>query len=183
MRMLLTVAFGALVAMADPIDITTNTVDVTTTTIDLSGSGLLPTAGTFTYDAGTHIFSSVSNTWDSFNFDLATSAAVPLESTSEPSCTGSSAGGTTSLALVTGPCATPSTGLNTVWSGNIPNGVLAIETDSSTQFFQIEGNVTSQSAGIFASDDQAITAVPEPSSFVLVLLLLLAIAFVARNRI
>ena len=64
---LLVVTWGAPAATADPSD-------QTTYTIIFNGTGLLPTAGSFTYDPDTQVFTNFMVKWNGTDFDLTSSA-------------------------------------------------------------------------------------------------------------
>jgi len=163
-------AFGSPVAMADPMPYT----------INFSGpSGtLLPTAGTFTYDADTSVFSSFLVIWDGISFDLTASANAPSTSgVSFPSCVGSLTGGAASFALLRGDCA----GEDAVWRGsNITGDVGFTFTTNFDPFMEISESKFDDVGSAIGTGtwtiSQQIPTVPEPSTFTLSALMLCAIA-------
>src|SRR5580704_9919634 len=71
--------------------------------ITFSGSGTLPTAGSFTYDASTSTFSGFSITWDTFNIDMTSSANAPnTAGAGFPACIGGLTGGAATFAMLSG---------------------------------------------------------------------------------
>lgn len=183
---LLIAAFGAPVAMADLIDLTTYTINFT-------GTGTLPTAGMFTYDPDTTTFTSFLVTWHGVSFDLTSSANAPLVALSFPlPCLSGLSGAAASFALLQGACPSGPVGsvVVTEWDAvdNPPfnpffdflttNGPAEIQVLAFPQ--QIVQPFTDQGVGGWSISPKG-AAVAEPSSLTLVTTLLCA--FVARRRI
>ena len=171
--------FGAPAASADII---------TDYTINFTGTGILPTAGSFTYDQTDPHFSSFLVTCEGSTFDLTISANAPVATPTLPGCIDGTAGAEASFDLLSGDCHGV-LGTPTAWGGIAGNSsgefrFTAIE--SAPPFNSLE--VFGVAAGNFAtngSGDWTITAaaapVPEPSAAIL-MATVLAIGFMARRR-
>jgi hypothetical protein len=105
--LLLFATFGAPPALADLVDYT----------IAFSGAGILPTAGSFTYDSNTATFSSFEVTWDLISFDLTAAANSPVTSPTffVTGCLTGLTGGVASFTLLSGECALATD--STYWFG------------------------------------------------------------------
>jgi hypothetical protein len=90
--------FGAPAARADLMD---------QYTIAFAGSGILPTAASFTYDQTTATFSSFVVTWDSLSFDLTDAANTLSFIGPPPGCFTGLAPGAAAFVLITESCAVP----------------------------------------------------------------------------
>ena len=99
-RLLVLALFAAPVALADPLDSASYTIAFT-------GSGVLPTAASFTYDPDTATFSSFLVTWDSLSFDLTADANTLSFIGPAPSCFTGLTGGAASFVLITQSCSAP----------------------------------------------------------------------------
>jgi len=179
---LLCAAFCAPAAMADPVDLTTYTINFT-------GSGLLPTAGSFTYDPDTYTFSSFLVVWDGLTFDLTNRANNPAESTPDPSCIGSLTGGAATWALLSGSCTPPASGFTTDWGADTTQSLFRfISFNEATPEVYIDVAASdAPTSGDFGANGQwtltaTTAAVPEPSS-IPVTIALLSVALIARKRI
>jgi len=180
---LLMAAFGPPAAMADLMDLTTYTINFT-------GNGLLPTAGSFTFDPDTPKFSNFLVTWDGTIFDLTSSANAPTIF-GPPPCIGLATGAAATYILLSGGC--PSSGTEgSGWTATFTTtGQIDFFTDDlldPTNFVDVRGGSvtagvdTARGGGNWAISSSA-TAVPEPSALILLLTTLLSVAFVARKRI
>jgi hypothetical protein len=145
-----------------------------------------PSAGTFTYDASTQIFTDFSVTWDGLDFNLTSAANSPIIVAGGLSCLGGLTGGALGFALLDGACD------NTTWTGsnifNQPTGPYFQFTAGSGNPSVVIYDTLSSSIpqdGTMAMGSFTITAtVPEPSTRILASTVLLAsLAFVARKRI
>jgi len=174
---LLVAAFGAPTAKPDV---------MTTYDINFTGNGILPTAGSFTYDSTTPSFSDFMVTWDGTTFNLTASANLPLI-TPTVSCI-SATGAAASFALLDGACNPAPPNYTTQWFGaydtvtddlnfsfNTTNFVSPPFSDLFLEGFGGTGLLTD-----FGTGSWTISAVPEPSALIPVTLLC---AFVLRKRI
>jgi hypothetical protein len=181
---LLIAACGANVAFAD--------IDVTEYIL-FAGSGTLPVAGSFVLDETTDTFSNFTVTWAGDTFDLTDSAnnATPGPG-GYPPCLGSATGSLATRLFLQGNCDSDGNARTTTeWYGD----PLGTETDFGFEVTTFEpGNITytfqvnADDAGIVndgveSTGTWTLTDVPEPSSVILLLTVLLAVAFVARKRI
>jgi hypothetical protein len=191
---LLMAAFGPPAAMAD-------LTDLTTYTINFTGTGTLPTAGSFTYDPDTATFTAFTVTWDTFTFDLTSSANAPTAFPAYPVCIGSGTGGAAAFALLSGQCNPPSSPNGvTDWSARYvfpSNGGISFQSVTSeflgggcpcTEFQVVEFQLLQGGPNpVFGHGSWTLTAspasVPEPSTLILLLTALVSVAFGARKRI
>lgn len=175
---LIAAALGAKAAKADPIDLTTYTINFT-------GTGLLPTAGSFTYDPDTPNFTSFSVTYDGLIFDLTSSANAPNLQGSLPGCLTGKAGAEATFALLTD-CTPPPTGYTHQWYAIIKFSLLNFsfqDTDTGGNGIFIN-TIDTTATPIFSTGGFSAapaTTVPEPTSLMPATLLLCAL--VARKRL
>ena len=79
--------------------------------------GVAPTAGSFTYDSNTPIFSNFLVEWAGFSYDITFSANNPLL-LGTPPCLGGAAGPTATFAMLSGDC----NGAGAFWEAVDQNG-------------------------------------------------------------
>jgi hypothetical protein len=176
--------FGAPVAIADLIDMTTYTINFT--------GANAPTAGSFTFDADTQIFSSFSVIWDAHTYDLTSSANAPTINGGGPPCIAGQTGGAATYTLISGSCGPPLPLQFIGWSAvDLPSGGDSFSFAFDFQHFpaigiSVDGTVTFPAdAGeplLGASGGWTIAPVPEPSALSLLLMGLVSLAFMARKR-
>ena len=156
-----------------------------------SPGDLLPTAGSFTYDPDTHMFSSFFVMWDGVTLDLTSSANSPTVRT-PPGCVGLLTSGAASFALLSGACDSPPAGEVTLWDAaasrvggpaglDFLTGDQGCVTGSTCNVLLEVGHVAASGAAdgpVSGQGSWSIVAVPEPSS----ILLLLTVAGVALLR-
>ena len=186
---LLCAAFSAPAIMADPMDLTNYTISFT-----VSGSGILPTAGSFTYDPDTSTFSSFLVTWDSTSFDLTAGAntlAFPIPQLGPPGCLTGLTGGAASFALITGACNASSDNL---WFGDTEidhSARFVFESPNQFPLSDTEINAVtllgpaSHDIGDGAWVTTEVTAsapVPEPGSWILLATLCFLMGILIRRR-
>jgi hypothetical protein len=158
--------------------------------ISFTGTGLLPTAASFTYDPNTATFTAFSVTWDGLLFDLTSSANAPRRTSPDPACISPLTGGAASFALLSGACSPPASGFTTDWTAGIDSNPPA-STDAFFNFFdgnnqgvddhiQVTTLMTIQSgSSTFTAGEWSITAAsstPEPADLTLTLLGALVLA-------
>ncbi len=152
-------------------------------TITFKGSGILPSAGSFTYDTTSQSFTAFTVTWDSAIFNLTASANAPSLNGTE--C-GSSTAATTFTFLTTGNvCGAGATGK---WLGLPPEGGgPSFEFDDfsadQSSFLSVsalpsQGHIPNPDFGTGTFTVQS-AAIPEPSS---ILLAMAGIAVLASKR-
>jgi hypothetical protein len=172
-------ALGTPVLMADAI----------TYDINFTGTGILPTAGSFTYDAGaTTPFSDLTVTWDGTTFDMTASANSP-EITPTVGCLSGATGAAASFALLDGACSPAPTNFTTQWFGAWDTATDTLNFSfNSTNFFVpprssifLEGFGGTGLTTDFGTGSWTISAVPEPSALI-PLTLLCAFALRKRSR-
>jgi len=176
---LLVAALCAPVAVAGPID-------ATTYTINFMGRGTLPTAGSFTYDPNTPIFTNFLVTWQGLTFDLTSSANVPQMSPTIPGCLSGMSGAASSFALLSGACAAGFWGAT---SEEILTANFSFHTEDGSNFLNVTDNLAipfdfqpkTQANGGWTITPET-TPVPEPSPFMVLAASLFSVAFVARKR-
>ncbi len=173
---------GAPSAMAD-------LADLTNYKIDFAGTGILPTAGSFTYDPDTSTFTAFEVVWDGFSIDFTAAANTLFVLPVVPACLIGKSGGAASFALLTGGCDAP---------GNTQGWFAQSEFDRSAEvgFFASAAEPTSleaatstgpsshdNSSGTFTTEvvTPAPPAVPEPASVIL-LSTIFALAGIRRLR-
>jgi len=164
--------------------------------INFSGSGVLPTAGSFTYNAGTSTFSAFSVTWDSFNFDLTNSANSPnTAGAGFPPCIGGLTGGAATFAMLSGACnGAPNESTN--WSADAGLSSITL-----FQFLTVENVLIGSNypqlfidvvkttppngfaEGVGSWTISAVTATPEPSMAILLTIGLAGIVVLLRKRV
>src|SRR5262245_56196429 len=76
-------------------------------TFSLQFGTILPTAGSFTYDATIATFTNFNVTWDGVVFDLTNGANSPLLSGPGLACIGGATGGAASFIVLSGGCRNP----------------------------------------------------------------------------
>ncbi len=91
---------------------------ITTYDITFSGTGLNPTAGSFTYDSTNPSFSDFTVTWDGILFNLTAAANAPSITAPEPACLGGATGAAATFDLLSGDCDSPPADNDTLWSAN-----------------------------------------------------------------
>jgi hypothetical protein len=175
------VGFAALCtppAKADLMDATAYVIHFTAN----SPGDLLPTAGSFTYDPDTHVFSSFFVTWDGVTLDITARANSPTVFT-PPGCVGLLTGGAASFAFLSGACDSPPAGEVTLWNGAAsraggPAGFNYLTGDQACvnndpanckvfmSFGQAGGAADNRATG---QGTWSIEPVPEPSSILLML--------------
>jgi hypothetical protein len=99
-RLVVLALFAAPVATADLLDSAAYTIAFT-------GTGVMPTAASFTYDPDTATFSSFLVTWDSLSFDLTNDANTLSFIGPVPSCFTGLTGGAASFVVITKSCPLP----------------------------------------------------------------------------
>jgi hypothetical protein len=173
-------------------------VDQVTYTISFTGTGLLPAAGSFTWDPDTTSFTSFSVTWNTLSFDF---LVDPNSGPNDPlyfntfgpaPCLGAATGASASFALLTGACTPASPGYTTEWEavgGGNTLGTFDFKTFSSDPnagaidvFREVsqDPSISTQAAhGEWSVASNAAPA-PEPSSLLLAALSLCVL--VARKR-
>jgi hypothetical protein len=192
---LLIAAFSAPVVKADPLD-------QTTYAINFTGAGLNPTAGSFTYDPDTAVFTAFTVMWNTITYDLTSGANSPVFITAFPGCIGGASGGAATFALLSGQCNPPSSpngdtewegayfpigpptsffnflsGTSTFSGGGCPCTEIIVSTGPNALH---AGAITGQSEGDWTIT--AVSPVPEPSTLTLLTATLLCAAFVRRKH-
>ena len=182
-RFIFGLGIGAITAAAGPI---TYAIDFTT------ASGIAPTSGAFTYDSSSPVGSQFSNftvVWDTFTFDMTAQANSPVEYGT--GCT-ASATSVTFFDLLSGAAqCTPSNGRE--WYAEVIQIAgefsLCEEVDptmcnSATGYIRDERILVNGRTDNWtnASGSLSITAVPEPSTFLLTLWCCLGLAGAMRVR-
>jgi hypothetical protein len=185
---LLIAAFGAPAASAD-------LADLTQYKIEFTGTGVMPTAASFTYDPDTATFSSFLVTWDSLSFDLTNAAnTLSFGPNPPPSCFAGLSGGAASFVLITKGCSTPQSQI--FWFGDT-------EVDRSARFEFVDSDpeppgppstsldavllsgpaVHDTGSGGWVTTELTVPpAVPEPASLVLLATVLGLAGVVALSR-
>ncbi len=177
---LIIAALSAPAAMADV---------MTNYTINFTGTGILPTAGSFTYDSTTPQFSDFMVVWDGLTFDLTSAANAPnFEAGSPlPACVGGTADAEASFDLLSGDCKNPPAGYEVSWAAGSIFDFRIGNDNPPFDSLVVEKAAPSRNGSDFGDGSWTITAVvpsavPEPSS-VMLLATLCALAFRARKRI
>lgn len=171
--------------MAAPLNYTIN---FTTT------AGTAPTAGSFTYDDSTGLFSNFQVLWDVYTFDLTSSANTPVTGGGAPEC--QSATGATAFLLLSNQCGASGWAATVTSAGPfpaaihwfsffaLPQPITPPETLSIYTTVNHSGSprLTSGSGSWTLLAEQNDTgAVPEPASMTMVALAAAALLFRARS--
>ncbi len=186
---LMAAAFGAPAAMAD-------VVDQVTYNINCTGSGLLPTAGSFTWDPDIARFTAFTVTWNGLNFDFAgplgeaNALGLGVPVSDSPPCIGGATGPPAAFALLTGACTPAPSGYFTEWHGG-QGGFSAMFAFATVGVFpmgiEVADNISlGSNPPLLSSNGQwtvtpTTTSAPEPSSLLLATVSLFVL--IARKRI
>lgn len=141
---------------------------------------ILPTSGTFTYDATDHLFTNFEVVWDGSTINLEGKAnAGPSVQGSNP-CLGSATGGAATYLLMTScPFA-----LYEPWLANSGGTFAFTESYDGNDYSSIRaGGVPDLGQDTQSWGDFTVTATPEPSSFALLGTAVLAFAGIVRRKI
>jgi hypothetical protein len=169
---------------------------ITTYDIAFTGTGILPTAGSFTYDSTVPSFSGFTVTWDGAAFNLTAAANAPLLVAPVPACLSGATGAAATFDLLSGACDSPGLNSLTGWSGILNLVPLSPKSFGFHSYNEITGAgifvpeslfVSSSPPGVGGGGSWSIaavstpSAVPEPRSAVV--LALLFCVWLVRKRI